>query len=56
MRWDNRGTVRAGDYIFFSIEKEIKIISWEQNYFVCYITVSAVKSAELVCDRKSLLV
>ena len=26
-----RGTVRAGDYIFFK-EKEMKIVNWEQNF------------------------
>jgi hypothetical protein len=28
MRWDKKGTVKVGNYCFFSIEKEIKIISW----------------------------
>jgi hypothetical protein len=28
VRWD---TVRAGDYIFF-MEKEMKIINWEQDF------------------------
>ena len=27
VRWDKGGTVRAGDYIFFSMEKEMKTIS-----------------------------
>ena len=31
VRWDKGGTVRAGDYIF-SMEKEMKIISWEQDF------------------------
>ena len=29
--WDKGGTVRAGDYNF-SMEKEMKIISWEQDF------------------------
>jgi hypothetical protein len=39
-RWDKGGTVRAGDYIFFSVEKETKI-NWEQVLF-SYAIVSAV--------------
>jgi len=31
VRWDNVGTVRAGGYIF-SMEKETKIINWEQEF------------------------
>ena len=31
--WDNGGMVRAGDYNF-SMEKETKIINWEQD-FLC---------------------
>jgi hypothetical protein len=30
-RWDKRGTLIAGDYIFFSVE-EAKIINWEQDF------------------------
>jgi exonuclease III len=30
-RWDNEGTVNAGDCSFFSMGKEMKIISWEQG-------------------------
>ena len=33
VRWDKRGTVRAGNYNFF-YGKETNIISWEQN-FLC---------------------
>ena len=33
-RWDKGETVRAGDYIFFSIEKETEI-NWEQALFSC---------------------
>jgi hypothetical protein len=32
VRWDKGGPARAGDYIF-SMEKEMNIISWEQNLF-----------------------
>jgi len=31
VRWDTRGTVRAGDYTF-SMDKETKIIQWEQDF------------------------
>ena len=33
VRWDKGGMVRAGDYNFFFMEKEIKIINWEYNFF-----------------------
>ena len=32
VRWDKGGTVRAGDYNFFSMQKEMKIINWEQDF------------------------
>jgi len=35
VRWDKGGTLRAGDYIF-TLAKEAKIISWEQEFL--YIT------------------
>jgi len=35
VRWDKEGTVKAGDYSF-SMEKEMKFISWEQGFL--YIT------------------
>ena len=34
VRWDKKGTVRAGDYKF-STGKEMKIINWEQVFFLC---------------------
>jgi len=30
VRWDKRGTAIARDYVFFSNEKEMKSINWEQ--------------------------
>jgi len=39
-----------GIIYFFFMEKETKIISWEQDFFAFYIIVSAVKSAELVTE------
>ena len=36
LRWDKEGTVKAGDYSFFSMGKKMKIISWEQGFL--YIT------------------
>ena len=35
VRWDKGGTLRAGDYIF-TLAKEAKLISWEQEFL--YIT------------------
>jgi len=32
VRWDKGGTATAGDYNFFSMEKEIKIINWEEDF------------------------
>jgi len=32
VRWDKEDTVRVGVYIFFSMVKERKIISWEQDF------------------------
>jgi hypothetical protein len=32
VRWGKRGTVKAGDYIFFFMEKEKKIINLEQEF------------------------
>jgi len=29
--WDREGTVRAGDYNF-SMEKEMRIVNWEQDF------------------------
>ena len=30
--WEKGDKVNAGDYIFFSLEKETNIINWEQNF------------------------
>jgi hypothetical protein len=32
VRWDKGGRLRAGDYIFFFMEKKTKIINWEQHF------------------------
>jgi hypothetical protein len=42
VRWHKRGTGQAGVYIF-SMEKETKIIDWEQDFFIHHRIVSAVK-------------
>jgi hypothetical protein len=55
VRWDKEGTVKTGDYIF-SMGKEMKIISWEQGFFVDHRMVSAVKRVEFVSDRVSYIV
>ena len=49
VRWDKGGTGRAGDYNF-SMEKETKIISWEQDFLQRRL-ISAVKRVEIVGDR-----
>jgi len=36
VRWEKEGTVKAGDYSFFSMGKEMKIIGWEQGFL--YVT------------------
>ena len=55
VQWEKGGTVRAGDY-FFSMEKEMKIINWEQDFFVHHRIVPAVKRVEFVSDRISYIV
>jgi len=50
------GELKEQGIIFFSMKKETKIISWEQDFFVPYIIISGVKSVELVNDRKSYIV
>jgi len=54
VRWNKRGTVRAGTVIF-SMEKEMKIISCEQEFLHKRIA-SAVKRVEFVSDRMSYIV
>ena len=51
VRWNERGTVRTGDY-FVSIEKEMKIINGQQEFFVHHRIVSAGKRVEFLSDRK----
>jgi hypothetical protein len=51
VRWNEMGTVRTGDY-FVSIEKEMKIINGQQEFFVHHRIVSAGKRVEFVSDRK----
>ena len=47
VRWNKRGTVRAGDYIF-SMEMETEIINWGQGLFVHHRILSAVKRVDFV--------
>jgi hypothetical protein len=49
VRWDKGGTARAGDCTF-SMEKGIRIINCEQDFFVHQRIVPAVKTAEFVSD------
>jgi hypothetical protein len=51
VRWNERGTVRAGDY-FSSIDEETKIINGEQDFFVHHRIVTAGKRVEFVSGRK----
>ena len=55
VRWDKQGTVRAGTYIL-PMEKEAKIINWEQDLFVHHSIKSAVERVECVNDRMSRIV
>ena len=55
VRWDKGGTVRAGDYNF-SMEKETKVIIWEQDFFAHHRILSAVKRVQFVSDRVSYIV
>jgi hypothetical protein len=54
VRWDKRGTVRAGDYIFF-YGQENENYPKEQD-FVHHRIVPAVKRVEFVSDRMSYIV
>ena len=51
-----KGHGRSRGLYFFSMEKETKIISWEQNFFVHHTIVSAVNRVEFVSDRLSYVV
>jgi hypothetical protein len=42
--------------IIFSMEKEMKIISWEQVFFVHHRIAPAIKRVEFVSDRVSYIV
>jgi len=55
VRWDKRGTLRAGDYIF-TMATESKIIHWEQDFIVHHGIVSAVKRVECVSNRVSYII
>ena len=51
-----RGHSKSRELYFFSMEKEMKIISWERDFFVHQRITSAVKRVEFVCDRLSYIV
>ena len=51
-----RGHCKSKGLYFFSIEKEEKIVDWEQVFFVHHRIVSAVKRVQLVSDRMSCMV
>jgi len=51
VRLNSEGNSKSGGRggtVIFCVEKETKIISWEQEFFVYYRTVSAVKRVEFV--------
>ena len=50
VRWD-LGAWQEQGIIFFSTEKETKMVNWEQDFFVHHRIVSAVKWVEFVSDR-----
>jgi hypothetical protein len=54
VRWDKEGTIRA--IYAISMEKEMKIINWEQVFFVHQRIISAIKTVEFVSDRMSYMV
>ena len=54
VRWD-KGCTEQG-IIFFSMEREAKIVSWEQVFFVHHRKVSAVKREVFVSDRMSYII
>ena len=45
-----RGHSKSRGLYFLSMEKEMKIINWEQVFFVHHRTVSAAKRVKVVCD------
>jgi hypothetical protein len=47
---------KSRGFSFFSMEKEIKIINWEQDFFVHHRIISEVKRVEFVSDRLSYIV
>ena len=55
VRWDKRGTVRAGDYTFFSMEKRMRIIYWEKDFFVQQRMVPAGKRVQVFSSRMSFI-
>jgi hypothetical protein len=50
VRWDKGGIIRAGD-IFFSMEKEMKVINWEQDCLYTTDYFKQLKRVEFLSDR-----
>ena len=53
---ETKGAQYEQGTVIFSMEREMKIISWEQDFFVHQRIVSAVKRVEFVSDRMSYIV
>jgi len=51
-----RGHYESREFFFFSMEKEMKIINWEQDFFIHHRILSAVKTVECISDRMSYIV
>jgi hypothetical protein len=56
VRWDKRGTKRAGDYIFFFVEKETKITNWEQKCLYTASYYQQLTKVDFISDRLSYIV
>ena len=56
VRFDTEGAQQERGIIIFSMEKETKIVNWEQDFFVHHRIASELKRVEFVSDRLSYIV